>query len=113
VPDSLLPDLYSAADLFVFPSLFEGFGIPLVEAMCCGIPICAANVSSIPEVVGDAAILFDPYNIEEITEAMQRGLTDYSFRSAMVSRGLAQARQFTWESTASDVFDTCLEAARA
>jgi glycosyltransferase involved in cell wall biosynthesis len=113
VPDSLLPDLYSAADLFVFPSLFEGFGIPLVEAMRCGIPVCAANISSIPEVVGDAAILFDPYNIEEITEAMQRGLSDYSFRSTMVSRGLAQARRFTWEGTASDVFHTCLEAARA
>ena len=113
VTDSLLPDLYSACDLFVFPSLFEGFGIPLVEAMRCGTPICAANISSIPEVVGDAAILFDPYDVEDITRAMERGLTDRSTRETLIARGLARAERFTWERTANDVLDICMEAAGA
>ena len=105
--------MYSACDLFVFPSLFEGFGIPLVEAMRCGTPICAANISSIPEVVGDAAILFDPYDVEDITRAMERGLTDRSTRETLIARGLARAERFTWERTANDVLDICMEAAGA
>jgi glycosyltransferase involved in cell wall biosynthesis len=113
VTDALLPDLYSASDLFVFPSLFEGFGIPLVEAMRCGTLVCAANISSIPEVVGDAAILFDPYDVEDITRAMERGLNDFSARATLIARGLTRAERFTWERTANDVLDICTEAVRA
>ena len=113
VPNELLPDLYAAADLFVFPSLFEGFGIPLVEAMRCGIPVCAARVSSIPEVVGEAAILFDPHDCDDMARAIERGLADPELRSRLISRGLERAKGFTWENTAMSVLDLCEEAVRA
>lgn len=95
-----LPAVYNAADAFVFPSLYEGFGLPVLEAMACGVPVAASNVSAVPEVAGEAAILFDPYDIREITQAMGRLLTDNDLRDALRQRGFERAKEFSWEKTA-------------
>lgn len=95
-----LPALLNGADMFVLPSLYEGFGMPLLEAMACGIPVACSNVSSFPEVVGDAGLLFDPYNTDSIAAALYRGLTDEACRTSLVSRGIQRAAQFSWERTA-------------
>jgi glycosyltransferase involved in cell wall biosynthesis len=100
VPDADLPALYSGADLFVFPSLYEGFGLPPLEAMACGTPVVCSNAGSLPEVVGDAAIMVDPYDVEGLAEAMQRVLTDADLREELRAKGLARARHFTWEQAA-------------
>ncbi|MGC8787518.1 MAG: glycosyltransferase family 4 protein, partial [Anaerolineae bacterium] len=80
VPDEALPALYSGADLFVFPSLYEGFGLPPLEAMACGTPVVCSKASSLPEVVGDAALMVDPYDVEALAEAMHRVLSDAVLR---------------------------------
>ena len=103
VSNDTLPVLYAAADALVFPSLFEGFGIPILEAMACGTPVCASNVSSIPEVVGDAGILFDPLDPEAIADALGRILTDQPLRDRLIKAGLAQASRFTWDDGAAAV----------
>jgi glycosyltransferase involved in cell wall biosynthesis len=113
IPNELLPDLYCAADVFVFPSLFEGFGIPLLEAMHSAVPVVAARISSIPEVVGDAAVLFDPYDVDDLARAIERALGDPALRTALVARGLERAKQFTWDRAAEDVLDSCREAVTA
>jgi glycosyltransferase involved in cell wall biosynthesis len=113
VADRLLPDLYAAADTFVFPSLFEGFGIPLLEAMAAGTPVCAANVSSIPEVVGDAALLFDPRSPADIAGQLERLLHDAPLRQELVERGRQRAQQFSWEDATSGVLQQCYEAVAA
>ncbi|MGQ9492494.1 MAG: glycosyltransferase family 4 protein [Anaerolineae bacterium] len=100
VADGDLPALYSMADLFVFPSLYEGFGLPPLEAMACGTPVITSNVSSLPEVVGDAAWMVDPCDSEALAEAMKQVLSDLALRNQMVSRGLTQARRFTWSQAA-------------
>jgi glycosyltransferase involved in cell wall biosynthesis len=112
VPNETLADLYAAADVFVFPSLFEGFGIPVLEAMACGTPVCASNVSSLPEVVGEAGLLFDPNEPNEIADAMRRLLTDPSLRAGLVQRGLAQAGRFTWDDAAAAVLEELERAGR-
>ena len=99
-PDIELAVLYNGADLFCFPSLYEGFGLPVLEAMACGIPVVTSNNSSLPEVTGEAAILIDPYNIDEIASAMKRVLEDPELAHDMRLRGLERAAQFTWERTA-------------
>lgn len=113
VENRLLPELYAAADVFVFPSLFEGFGIPLLEAMATGTPVCAANVSSIPEVVGDAALLFDPLSTDDIARQLQRLLQDGRLRQELIGRGRRQAQRFSWEEAASGVLRQCYEAVAA
>ena len=113
VDAQLLPPLYAAADLFVFPSLFEGFGIPLLEAMAAGTAVCAANVSSIPEVVGDAALLFDPRDPDDIARQLQRLLQDSALRQQLVARGRQRALQFSWDDAASGVLQQCYEAVAA
>ena len=113
VDAQLLPPLYAAADLFVFPSLFEGFGIPLLEAMATGTAVCAANVSSIPEVVGDAALLFDPREPDDIARQLERLLHDSALRQQLVARGRQRALQFTWDDAASGVLQQCYEAVAA
>ena len=102
-----LPGLYANASLFVFPSLYEGFGIPVLEAMAAGTPACVANVSSLPEVAGDAALLFDPHDAESIAASMLRILGDDVLRARLRARGLQRARQFTWERSARGVVDAC------
>jgi len=97
VPDRTLAILYRLAAVFVFPSLYEGFGLPPLEAMASGTPVITSNVSSLPEVVGDAAILVNPLEPQAIAEAMRRVLTDAAVRDDLRARGFARARQFSWE----------------
>jgi glycosyltransferase involved in cell wall biosynthesis len=107
VPDEELPDLYAGADLFAFPSLFEGFGIPLLEAMASGTPVCASNVASIPEVVQDAGMLFDPTKTREIQYAIARLIDDVELRKNLVNLGLQQSQRFSWDDSAKQVWDIC------
>jgi glycosyltransferase involved in cell wall biosynthesis len=100
VKDEHLPAIYAGADLFAFPSLYEGFGLPILESMACGTPVVTSNSSSLPEVAGDVAILVDPYNVEEIAEAMRRVLEDGDLAQELRKGGLERAAQFTWERTA-------------
>jgi glycosyltransferase involved in cell wall biosynthesis len=97
VPDRTLAALYRLADVFVFPSLYEGFGLPPLEAMASGTPVITSNISSLPEVVGDAALMIDPYEPAAIADAMRRVLTDAALRADLRTRGLARAREFSWE----------------
>jgi len=109
VDDRDLPSLYSAADVFVFPSFYEGFGLPPLEAMACGAPVVCSGASSLPEVVGDAAILFDPRDVHALTAAMSRVLTDETLRRGLSAQGLARAKRFTWERTAVSTLDVYQE----
>ncbi len=97
VPDKTLACLYRLASVFVFPSLYEGFGLPPLEAMASGTPVVTSNVSSLPEVVGDAALLIDPYDANAIADAMRRVLTDSALAAGMRERGLARVGHFSWD----------------
>ncbi|MCP5098463.1 MAG: glycosyltransferase family 4 protein [Chloroflexi bacterium] len=97
VPDESLPLWYSAADLFVFPSLYEGCGMPVIEAMACGTPVVASNRSSIPEAGGEAGHLFDPTNVNDCAERMANVLNDPEISGKMRQLGLNYAKQFSWE----------------
>jgi glycosyltransferase involved in cell wall biosynthesis len=112
VPAEDLPALYHAASLLVYPSLFEGFGIPLVEAMSCGCPIVCSNVTSLPEVAGDAAVLVDPYDVEGLADAMARVLDDNDSRADLIARGLVRARHFSWKQAARQTIQVYRQAAR-
>jgi glycosyltransferase involved in cell wall biosynthesis len=105
VPDEDLPAIYSAADLFVFPSLYEGFGLPVLEAMACGTPVICSNTSSLPEVAGDAAFLVDPTDVCSLAGAMEQALTDEHLRSELMAKGLERARWFTWEKAAAKTLE--------
>jgi len=100
VSDDQLIDLYQHASLFVFPSRYEGFGLPVLEAMACGCPVICSNVSSLPEVAGDAALLVDPSGMAGLACEMERVLTDSHLRQGLRERGLTQAAKFTWDRTA-------------
>jgi glycosyltransferase involved in cell wall biosynthesis len=100
IPDSDLPSLYSAADLFAFPSLYEGFGLPPLEAMACGTPVIVSDSSSLPEVVGDAALMVGAEATEELASAMARAFEDSELRQQMIARGLEQAKQYPWRASA-------------
>ncbi|MEE8218752.1 MAG: glycosyltransferase family 1 protein [Vicinamibacteria bacterium] len=97
VPPSTLAALYRMASVFAFPSLYEGFGLPPLEAMSCGTPVVTSRISSLPEVVGDAAVLVDPYSVEDIALGISRLLDDHDLRRQLVDKGLARARSFSWE----------------
>lgn len=112
VPDDDVPLFYSLADVLVFPSFFEGFGLPPLEAMACGCPVVCADTSSLPEVVGDAAILCDPHNIDEMAEAVYRVLTDRELRDTLVKKGFDRAEQFSWEKAAAETIRAYGEAYR-
>jgi glycosyltransferase involved in cell wall biosynthesis len=105
IADEDLPALYTLADLFVFPSLYEGFGLPVLEAMACGTPVVTSAVSSLPEVAGDAALLVDPLDTQALAEAMRRALEDTRLRSEMVEKGLRQALCFTWSESARQLLE--------
>jgi len=101
VPEDDLVALYNAAVGLVYPSVYEGFGLPVIEAMACGRPVIAANTSSLPEVAGDAAILVDPFSVSALHTAMEQLVTDRDVAEELAARGLARARQFSWKGTAS------------
>ena len=92
--------LYSAATVFAFPSLYEGFGMPVLEAMACGTPVLTSNRSALPEVAGDAGLLIDPYDISQIAEGLRQLVEDQSLREDLSRRGLERARRFTWRQVA-------------
>jgi glycosyltransferase involved in cell wall biosynthesis len=100
VPIEVLRIFYDAAKVFVFPSLYEGFGLPPVEAMAHGTPVVTSNTSSLPEVVGSAAVLVNPENVFEIMRALHRVLVDQALREKLKQRGYAQAQKFSWDASA-------------
>ncbi len=100
VPEEDLPALYSGASLFVFPSRYEGFGLPVVEAMACGTPVVCSNGSSLPEVAGDAALLTDPTDAEALAGCIRLALEDKELRREMIQKGLRQSQRFSWTETA-------------
>jgi glycosyltransferase involved in cell wall biosynthesis len=95
-----LPDLYRAAEMLVFPSLWESFGIPMVESMACGTPVLTSRGSCLPEIAGDAAVLVDPYSVEDIADGIGRILGDSELARILRRRGLERAKQFTWQDSA-------------
>jgi glycosyltransferase involved in cell wall biosynthesis len=95
-----LPGLYSGAVCFVYPSYFEGFGLPVVEAMQCGVPVIVGNRTSLPEVVGEAGLLFDPFDTQALVEALTQVIDDSEYRGVLRSKGLERARNFNWKTTA-------------
>jgi glycosyltransferase involved in cell wall biosynthesis len=97
VPDSTLAALYRLASVFAFPSLYEGFGLPPLEAMACGTPVVTSRLSSLPEVVGDAALLVDPYSVEDIASGLELVLSDETLRADLVARGRERVTHFSWE----------------
>ena len=116
VSDDDLLNLYNACDLFIFPSFYEGFGLPALEAMACGRAVVCSHTSSLPEVVDGAAILFDPYALDEIVRAMADLLLDSELRARMERLGLQRAAHFSWQKTAQrtiEVFHEVLEKSRA
>lgn len=100
VPFEDLPYLYNASACFVYPSFYEGFGLPPLEAMACGAPVITSGESSLPEVVGDAAVMVDPYNYDQLAEAIHQVLTDQNLRERLIRKGYARAGQFSWRKTA-------------
>lgn len=100
VPKEDLSLFLSGSELFVYPSLYEGFGIPVIEAMACGVPVIASSASSLPEVVGNAGILVDPYDVEAISSSIIKVLSDNTLRNDLIERGLEQAKVFSWTSSA-------------
>ncbi len=103
VDDADLPALYAAADLFVYVSLYEGFGLPLLEAMACGTPVIGSNVSSLPEVIGDVGLQVDPRDVDAIANAMAAMLTSSELRDRSIAAGIDRARSFTWEKAAREL----------
>lgn len=104
--------LYNGADVFVLPSLYEGFGLPPLEAMACGCPVITSNTSSLPEVVGDAGIMVDPCDMDGLAEAICKVLTDEGLRQEMIKKGLARAKLFSWEKTAKETLKIYKEVAK-
>ena len=100
VPENDLPALYSGAICFVYPSYFEGFGLPVVEAMQCGTPVVAGNRTSLPEVIDGAGVLVDPFDINQLAEAIAKITENLDYRSHLRAKGLERAKSFDWRSTA-------------
>ena len=100
---------YESAEAFVFPSLYEGFGLPPLEAMACGAPVVTSNVSAMPEVVGDAAALVNPENVFDIVRGMREVLTTPGYREVLIDRGRRRVREFSWDETARQVVEVYRE----
>lgn len=104
IPDQVLSALYRKCSVFVYPSLYEGFGLPVIEAMACGAPVITSNTSSLPEVAGNAALKIDPHSTREIAQAIATVLTNNSLREELRRQGCDQAQNFSWEKTARETY---------
>jgi len=111
IPDDDLVLIYNGASVYAFPSLYEGFGFPALEAMACGTPVVCSNVSSLPEIVGDAALTVPPTDVNQLTNALRRLLTEPELHENLRQRGLARANQFTWEACGRETLQVLEEAA--
>ena len=105
VSDEDLVKFYNMADLFIYPSLYEGFGFPVLEAMACGTPVITSNVSSLPEVAGNAAILIDPLNVMEMADSIYRLISNSALRQEFVERGFERCKQFSWRQAAEETLN--------
>jgi len=105
IPDEDLPAFYNLADVFVFPSLYEGFGLPVLEAMACGCPVVTSSVGCTKEVTGNAALLVNPYDEKDIAEKIQKILDDSAFKDVLVNKGLIRVKQFSWEKCAKETLN--------
>jgi glycosyltransferase involved in cell wall biosynthesis len=105
LPDADLRSLFTDAEAFVFPSLYEGFGLPVLEAMACGTPVLCSQAAALPEVAGDAALLVDPLDTESIADGLRRILTDHELRQTLRQRGFRRVAEFSWDATAQRVWD--------
>jgi glycosyltransferase involved in cell wall biosynthesis len=105
VPESDLASYYASAELLAYPSFYEGFGLPPLEAMCSGCPVVTSNTSSLPEVVGEAGIMVSPTDTDGWVEAMRRVLTNSALRDEMITKGLEQSRKFSWDRTAQQTLE--------
>lgn len=102
VPDDHLPELFAGARIFAFPSLYEGFGLPVLEAMASGVPVVTANRSSLPEVGGDAALYVEPEDVDQLAAAIEQALDDADWRERAITKGFAHAERFSWQQCAAD-----------
>jgi len=112
VPEQDLPGIYNAASLFVLPSIYEGFGFPPLEAMACGVPVITSNSSSLPEVVGDAGVMVDPYDSAALAAAINQVLSDEKLRTTLIKRGLERVKLFSWQKCAEETVAVYEEAYR-
>ena len=102
IPDETMPLVYSAAQMLIYPSLHEGFGLPIIEAFACGTPVATSNTTACPETAGDAAVLFDPEDITAIARAITSVSTDESLRATLRAKGLVRAKEFSWQKVAEE-----------
>ena len=107
VSDEELPFVYNGARAFILPSLHEGFGVPIIEAMACGTPVITSNCSAMPEVAGNAALLVDPHSVESIAAAMREILLNPESARVLSTAGLARCKSFTWSHSAKKLYDLC------
>ena len=98
-----MPLIYNGASLYLYPSLRESFGLPILEAMACGVPVITSNISAMPEIAGDDAVLADPLQHKDLAAAMTRVLSNSSLRESCKQKGFARAAQFSWENAAKDL----------
>ena len=112
VPDADLAGLYAGAGVFAFPSLYEGFGFPVLEALACETPVVCANTSSLPELAGEAALLVDPTDVAALAQALHRASTDTALRATLIARGREQVQRFSWERAARETMRVLEETAR-
>lgn len=110
VPNEHLPYFYNSCSVFVYPSLYEGFGLPPLEAMSCKVPVITSNVSSIPEVVGNGALLINPFDTEEFKNALEKVLEDHAMSIELAEKGFIRSREFSWEKTAANTLNVYKEA---
>ena len=113
VPEVELPLMYNASELFCYPSLFEGFGLPVLEAMACGVPVITSNVTALPEVAGDAACLVNPYDVSELADALSRLANDAGMQQVLRARGLTRVQTFSWAHMAEQTLTVYQRAAAA
>jgi len=108
MPEELV-DIPASASILAFISYFEGFGIPILEAMKCGVPVLTSNRTATKEIAGDAALLVDPFNIPEVKDGLSRLTADVKLRAELVERGFARVAQFNWDKTTADLWDSMMK----